>query len=243
MKKSEKTIGYKDVKEDNERVDKVIERFSRHNPQPEVAIGTYRCSSIPGCIRKSFYWFKSPKEFPLSTLKIFRAGKNAHSETEASFDKFGEFDSVQREVVVMKDFGDFKITGTLDLIIEEKGKKRVVEFKSAKSLWRFDADSEEFIFNEPNQFHIDQLTLYLGLSKIDSGWLIYIQKNDLVTKTYTVPYDQKRFDKLVERTKELHKCLEENTLPDPESANDEERKWECKSCLYKKDCKANLKLD
>ena len=234
---------YEDVKEDNERINEVIERFSRHNPQPKSEVGSYRCSSIPGCIRKSFYWFKQPRDFSISTLKIFRAGKNVHSETEASFDTFGGFDKVEREVAVMKDFGDFKITGTLDLIVEEKGKRRVVEFKSAKTLWKFDVDQEACIYNPPNEFHIDQATLYMGLTKIDSAWLIYIQKNDLATKVYTIEFSKKRFDKLIDRVRELHRCLEENTLPDPESKNIPERNWECKSCAYKKDCKNNSLLD
>jgi CRISPR/Cas system-associated exonuclease Cas4 (RecB family) len=237
---------FEDKKEDNEKISGVIERFSRHNPQPKVEAGSYRCSSIPGCIRKSFYWFKQPREFPCSTLKIFRAGKNVHEAVEESFDTFGGFDSVEREVSVMKEFGDpkshFKVTGTLDLIVEEKGKRRVVEFKSAKTLWKFDADNEVCIYNPPNEFHLDQITLYMGLAKINSGWIIYIQKNDLATKVYSVEFSKKRFDKLIDRTRELHRCLEENTLPDPESKNDESRKWECKSCIYKKECRGDVRL-
>lgn len=233
---------YEDNKEHNEQINEVIERFSKHNPQPKSQMGVYRCSSIPNCVRKNFYWFKEPREFPCGTLKIFRAGKNVHAAVEESFSTFGGFDSVEREVAVSKDFGDFKITGTLDLIVEEKGKRRVVEFKSSKTLWKFDVDKEECIYNPPNEFHIDQITLYQGLTAIKDGWIIYIQKNDLATKVYTIEFSKKRFDKLIDRVRELHRCLEENTLPDPESKNVAERNWECKSCAYKKDCRANSLL-
>ena len=101
-------------------------------------IGRYYPSEIGGCLRKTWFSYKFPKETDKEVIKIMEAGNIIHEfivEVLKS-DKNDDIELLETELPFTIDEGDFTISGRIDNIILTKinNKKVLIEVKSTKSL-------------------------------------------------------------------------------------------------------------
>jgi len=202
-------------------------------------IGRYYPSQIGTCLRKQWYSFKFPEETPPALVKIFAIGNIIHDfvvEVLGS-DKNPDIELIESESPFKEQVDDFLISGRIDnlILVKPSGKHVLVEVKSAKSL--------DYI-NEPPHYNVMQLQLYMHFTKIHDGILLFVDKTNLRRKTFTIPYNEKMAEEIINRFRKLHKNLKEDILPDPEAREVQKTLWMCRFCEYKEKCyKANPSSD
>jgi CRISPR/Cas system-associated exonuclease Cas4 (RecB family) len=197
----------------------------------QKTIGRYYPSEVGGCLRKTWYSYKYPKEVDKELLKIFQVGEMLHdflAEVLRS-DKTQDVRLIESEFPFKMDMDDFTISGRVDdiLIVEKDGKKVLVEVKSVKMIEMVD---------EPRFSHEMQIQLYMNATGIHDGLLVYVEKSSLQIKQFEIKYDKDIVNYVIERFRNLHKHLIENTLPSPEAKQRDDMKWMCKRCEYKEMC-------
>lgn len=210
----------------NEMVDRFLESEVRIK-----TIGRYYPSEIGQCLRKTWYTFRNPKPIDKELKKIFEAGNRLHEFVADVFqsDKNPEVELVQKELPFEIPVDDFVIAGRIDDLIRIKmsNQEALVEVKSTKDL--------DYL-EEPNESHVLQLQLYLHANNMKDGILLYLEKNTLKSKTFHIAYNEKMYDYIIERFRELHKKLTTAELPPPEARLQEDKQWMCKSCQYSEEC-------
>ncbi|HLD37017.1 MAG TPA: hypothetical protein VJA86_00300, partial [Candidatus Nanoarchaeia archaeon] len=162
----------------NDLIDKHLKRESRPK-----SIGRYYPSEIGGCIRKTWFSYRLPKETDKSTTKVFKAGEMLHefiSEVIKS-EKNPEIEFVNSEIPVKIETKEFIISGRIDdlMLVKLDGKQYLVEVKSCK-----------FLPNEAKEDNVMQLQLYMHATGIHDGILLYIKKDDLQTLSFELKYDK-----------------------------------------------------
>ena len=218
--------------EDKIDFNKLIDNyFSRSNKLKQI--GRYYPSEIGGCLRKTYFSYKIPKQIDSDTLKIFEAGNNLHELISKVFDskKNPEIELLEEEMPFKQIEKDFIISGRIDNLIlaKDQNKKILVEVKSTK-----------FLPKEASTTHIAQLQLYMHNLQIKDGIILYIQKDNFQTKSFDLTYNQQQAEEIIKRFHGLHHCLKLNIIPPAESKLIEEKKWMCEYCEYKKECKEHL---
>ena len=175
-------------------------------PQPN----TIYVTEVSCCIRKS--WYIRALNEPLSpeTVVIMVLGDAVHyimrdmlslGESEKRFEK---------------QVGDFKIAGRVDKILGNI----VVEFKTTSQ-----------IPQKPYEHHIDQLQLYLWLSDLNIGYLVYVDKRRGKVKAFKVTRNDERIKRLLLKAKKLYSSLKTGMPPEPDP-----KPWECEYCQFKELC-------
>ena len=215
----------------NRMVDNYVAREQR-----EKKIGRYYPSEIGSCIRKVWYSYKHPLEVSPELLKIFEAGNMFHEFVVDVFksEKNKNVELLEEELPFKHKVDDFLISGRIDdlVLLKERGKRVLVEVKSAKSVDYLDKPK---ISNEM------QLVLYMHLTGVHDGVLLYIDKTNLQSRVFTVPYDKKRAENIIGRFGKLHTALKENRLPFAEAKELEDMYWMCRYCEYEEKCSKNEK--
>ncbi len=214
--------------------DNLIENYLKRDLKPKI-IGRYYPSEAGYCIRKLWYSYKYPKETDKDVIKIFEVGNMIHSfivDVIAS-QKNPSIELMESESPFELSVDDFIISGRIDDVVMLKvdGKVIIVEVKSTRNV--------NYI-KEPIKTHVAQLMIYMHAKKIKDGILVYIEKNSLKTKSFDVKYDKNQLEKILDRFRELHKHLKDDTLPRAEAKENEDMKWMCRYCPYKEDCDSNL---
>lgn len=213
----------------NKLIDKHLLR--EHKPKE---IGKYYPSEIGSCIRKTWFSYKKPREVKAELIRIFEAGNMLHefiSEVIRS-EKNPEVELIKDEMPIKVQEGDFVISGRIDnLVLIKMGNKEVlVEVKSTK-----------FLKEKPSEEHAMQLQFYMHATGILDGILLYIQKDNLQTKWFNIPYDKEAAEDVIRRFKLLDKCLKLNEMPPPEALFNPFMRWMCDYCDYREECFANAK--
>jgi len=208
----------------NELIDKHLKRESRPK-----SIGRYYPSEIGGCIRKTWFSYRLPKETDKSTTKVFKAGEMLHefiSEVIKS-EKNPEIEFVNSEIPVKIETKEFIISGRIDdlMLVKLDGKQYLVEVKSCK-----------FLPNEAKEDNVMQLQLYMHATGIHDGILLYIKKDDLQTLSFELKYDKDAVKDILERFDVLHKTLTSQKIPDAEAKINLQKQWMCQYCLWQQEC-------
>jgi len=208
----------------NELIDKHLKRESRPK-----SIGRYYPSEIGGCIRKTWFSYRLPKETDKSTTKVFKAGEMLHefiSEVIKS-EKNPEIDLVNSEIPVKIETKEFIISGRIDdlMLVKLDGKQYLVEVKSCK-----------FLPNEAKEDNVMQLQLYMHATGIHDGILLYIKKDDLQTLSFELKYDKDAVKDILERFNVLHQTLTSQKIPIAEAKKYPEKGWMCQYCLWEEEC-------
>jgi len=81
-----------------------------------------------------------------------------------------------------------------------------------------------------------QLQLYMYGTGVHNGVLLYIEKNNLKTKVFTIDFDENVVKTCLDKFKELHKSLITNIVPVAEAKQNGDIKWMCKGCEYAEKC-------
>lgn len=125
------------------------------------------------------------------------------------------FSNAQVEVELEKDIQvndrPIKIKGRMDAVAEIDGERTVIEIKSAR------ADK-----GLPHEHHKVQLQIYLWLTGLRKGLLVYITPDRVTEYEIKEPIDEAGAIRLVEET------LKGNKAP--------RYPWECKYCVYSNVC-------
>jgi len=208
----------------NDLIDKHLKRESRPK-----SIGRYYPSEIGGCIRKTWFSYRLPKETDKSTTKVFKAGEMLHefiSEVIKS-EKNPEIEFVNSEIPVKIETKEFIISGRIDdlMLVKLDGKQYLVEVKSCK-----------FLPNEAKEDNVMQLQLYMHATGIHDGILLYIKKDDLQTLSFELKYDKDAVKDILERFDVLHKTLTSQKIPDAEAKINLQKQWMCQYCLWQQEC-------
>ena len=208
----------------NDLIDKHLKRESRPK-----SIGRYYPSEIGGCIRKTWFSYRLPKETDKSTTKVFKAGEMLHefiSEVIKS-EKNPEIELVNSEIPVKIETKEFIISGRIDnlMLVKVDEKQYLVEVKSCK-----------FLPNEAKEDNVMQLQLYMHATGIHDGILLYIKKDDLQTLSFELKYDKDAVKDILERFDVLHKTLTSQKIPDAEAKINLQKQWMCQYCLWQQEC-------
>jgi len=118
---------------------------------------------------------------------------------------------VETERTVIIEGKAIKLKGRMDAVIEENGEKVVVEIKSSRS--------DRGI---PYEHHKTQLQIYLWMTGIKKGLLVYTTPDRIAEFPVERPLDDSEAIKLIEETVKMAKAPR--------------YQWECKFCIYSKVC-------
>ena len=132
-----------------------------------------------------------PHQFIEPTLqRIFDCGDSLGLRYEKYFEQMGLLISAESPVKC----ADPVISGRMDYVIKHKEHgKAVVELKSINTR------GFKALLDKPKPDHIIQLQIYLHLSKIEHGIVLYEDKNDQQVKAFVVNYDEKVWTQIQER--------------------------------------------
>jgi len=208
---------------------KLIDNHLAREYRPKT-IGRYYPSEIAGCLRKTWFSYKNPKPTDTKLMKIFEAGNMLHEfiTNVIKSEKNKEVELIKSELPIQIKKKDFIISGRIDnlVLVKINNKLALVEVKSTK-----------FLPKEYKKEHEIQLQLYMMAMGIENGIILYIQKDDLNTNTFTIKHNKKLSEEIIERFEELHKALTEDKLPEAEAKKDKEKEWMCSYCAWKEECK------
>ncbi|MCD6215509.1 MAG: PD-(D/E)XK nuclease family protein [Candidatus Aenigmarchaeota archaeon] len=215
----------------DEMIDNYIYRESR---PPEI--GRYWPSMIGACIRKVWYTYKHPKQIDPELQKIFEMGNIMHNfvvEVLKS-EKNPHVTLVDYERPLKIEKKDYTISGRVDdiIMLKRDGKLILIEVKSHKNV--------DFV-KEPARSHKMQLMFYMHVSGIHNGILLYIDKNNMKTKSFEINYKKEEAEKVLKRFYLLDKYLKNDELPVAEAKYEKDIMWMCKFCEYKDKCKKDEK--
>jgi len=208
----------------------MVNKFVEREVKPKQ-IGRYYPSEVGNCLRKVWYSYKYPQKIDNDLLKIFEVGDMLHGfvvEVLKS-EKNKEVELLKTELPFEIELKDFIISGRVDdlIVIKESGKEVLIEVKSTKSI--------ESI-REVQEHHRMQLMFYMVGTGIHNGIVLYVDKNNLKSKVFEVPFDEIEAAEIIKRFEHLHKCLIANQLPEPEAKEVQSMKWMCNLCEYAKKC-------
>ncbi len=213
--------------------DKIIDNYLFREFRPKKE-GRYYPSEIGSCLRKIWYSYKYPQEVKPDLIKIFEVGNILHDFiTEVlKSERNPHIELLKSELPVKTEVDDFTISGRIDdlLLVKENGKSILVEVKSTKNI---------AFQQRPSHSHIMQLQFYMYVSNIHSGVLLYVDKNNLLTKSFDIEYDEETGKQIIERFRRLHASLKNNSLPADEAKLLDEMQWMCRFCEYRDKCDRN----
>ncbi|MEM3113180.1 MAG: CRISPR-associated protein Cas4 [Candidatus Pacearchaeota archaeon] len=201
--------------------------FSRERRTKKI--GKYYPSEIGGCLRKTWFSYKYPKEPDKEVVRIMEAGNIMHEFVAdvLQSEKNADIELIEKELPFTISEGEFLISGRIDNIILTKidNKKVLIEVKSTK-----------FLPKEPNENHISQLQLYMYATGIHDGIILYMQKDNLQSVWFEINYNDKKVKEIIKRFHGLHYSLKEDKIPPAEAKIIKAKNWMCDYCEYKEEC-------
>ena len=219
----------------NDEINNIIDQHLANKPKHTKHPHTYYPSSVSNCLRKQYYTMKDPQEHEPKTLRVFEAGNLIHDWiTKVLVESPDvELKAEERSFTLTIPDSEAVIHGRLDNMIRLKGDEDdvIIDVKSTKTL--------DFITDQPNQDHVNQVMLYLKAFRVQRGAILYVEKNTLATRTHEFQYDPEAYNKLIDRVKRLDQLIQEDQLPGKNT--DPAQKWKCRFCPYTKKCDQDQK--
>jgi CRISPR/Cas system-associated exonuclease Cas4 (RecB family) len=196
-----------------------------------------------GCGRLLYYRYtKEPPELreKPKTKRIFDLGKEVHNLVQTYLENISEkskFLSFEREVPIDWDTSklaeEYEIASTMDGILTVSVMAHkinipfIVEIKSM-STHQFKTLTSALDYN------ILQLNVYMALSGIHRGILLYVDKNTGDLKEYPQAFDQDMWDATVAKIEYVRTCAKTGDIP-PKETN-----FFCSDCKYFHICKPKV---
>lgn len=210
--------------------DRMIDNHLYKENKPKE-IGRYYPSQIGSCLRKIWYSYKFPLDTSPELVKIFELGNILHDFVVKVLksEKNPEVELVSTELPFRQEIEDFLVSGRIDniIIIKASGKSILVEVKSTGNV--------DFV-EDAAPHNVVQLQLYMHATGIHNGILLYVDKRNLKSKVFPIPYSEEEAVKIINRFKALHKFLKADVPPDPEARESRNTIWMCKYCEYRDRC-------
>ncbi len=214
---------------------KLIERHLERDSRPK-RIGSYYPSEAGSCMRKAWYSYKYPQPTDPKKGKYFYLGGLLHDFMAEVLEspKNTEVKLLEKEVSLKIRQPNFVVSGRLDdvFMLTADGRRFILEVKSTglKLGW----------MDAPQDAHVMQLQLYLHAHEVKEGVILYLEKNSLEGKWFTVNYDRNAAEAAIARFAELDSKLKSGALPEAEAKAREEWGWMCKYCEYFSRCGEEL---
>jgi len=209
---------------------KMIDNHLRKEYRPK-GIGRYYPSEIGLCMRKTWYSYKFPQEVQPDLVKVFEVGNIMHDfvvEVLKS-EKNPEVELLKSEFPFHYELDDFLISGRIDnlILVKIQSKNVLVEVKSTGNV---------DLVEQAAPHNVVQLQLYMHALGVHDGILLYIDKRNLKSKVFVVPYSEEEANKILDRFRALNRHLKDDTLPEPESRSSQKTLWMCRLCEYRERC-------
>lgn len=189
-----------------------------------VASGKFSISSVNTCWRKKYLELKGlyKEEFGEELLRLFNIGNVIHREmTRELVEKEGKgFYLVASEVNIPT---HKYISGRMDNIISVNGENIIVDVKSAGD-WTMKSLAKG---KDCDQSYKDQVLLYMYLSNIHKGMLLFVGKNKGELEEVEVVYNEDRAKRLVQEIEDFFINYIEKNIEPPKCINPQ---WPCKCC-------------
>ncbi|MCP3684603.1 MAG: hypothetical protein GY861_18200 [bacterium] len=200
------------------------------NRRQSYEVKSWHASKLGKCLRGIYLdrlGIEPDKPFDPRTLGVFSAG-TLFEDWYVSLLKAPGL-TIETQVRVKDD--DLNVSGYIDFIAEYKGEKRVYEIKTkhTKSFWHMKKAGVGAM-----KQHQYQLWIYLYLTQIKEGSVIYISKDDAAVLEYPISLDDEELrDEVLGQLKILNECWKNGTFPpmaEPSS-------WQSKYCRHHKTCR------
>ncbi|MEK6918503.1 MAG: PD-(D/E)XK nuclease family protein [Nanoarchaeota archaeon] len=206
----------------------LIDNYLKKESYPRT-IGRYWPSEAGGCLRKNWYSFRIPKPVDKPLSRIFEAGNMIHEFVAdvIQSDKNSHVELLDKELPIKIQRDGYVVSGRIDdlILVLLEGREYLVEVKSTK-----------YLPVQPRVEHLMQLQLYMSSLGVHDGIMLYIKKDDLQTKQFSVDYDESQVLEVLERFDKLHKHLVSDKIPEAEAKTVYDKNWMCAFCPYLKEC-------
>ncbi|MBI2042304.1 MAG: PD-(D/E)XK nuclease family protein [Candidatus Nealsonbacteria bacterium] len=204
-----------------EIIDKYYLEREKHKEQQRFYV-----TDAGKCGRAVFFKFKNAprKEMEAHILRLFDHGDQIHQLIMKPLLSMREIHVVASEVNIPP---QELISGRSDAIVSDGRDLYVLDIKSMNSM----------IFDklcEPKEENVDQLQLYLHYFKVPKGILLYVNKNTLALKEFTVERDEGRALYLINSLEEIKKRIDSSTIPS--RLGDYPGNWQCRYCQFRTIC-------
>ncbi len=176
--------------------------------------GEITVTRVVQCLRKSFFEITQRKEDEGNYSVL--VGLISHYVIERLIEtEFAKDCVVRREAEVSYDV----LKGHVDVLLECKGAKYVVEIKTTKSKPI-----------QPYPLHERQARIYDTMVGAEYAFIVYVNRADGSIKIFTVTPDTRALELAVTRAKMLKKALETGVPPEPEFTP------QCFLCPFRSSC-------
>ena len=133
------------------------------------------------------------------TARIFDTGNSLEERMKKYFTRTGLFLAEEQSLKLVNP----PISGRYDFLLKHEEHGRIIlELKSINQKG-FDA-----LIEEPKPEHTIQLQIYLNISGIDQGVVMYENKNDQLLKAFTVKKDEQIWNSILERCIRIQNMVE-----------------------------------
>ncbi|NQU82424.1 MAG: Dna2/Cas4 domain-containing protein [Parcubacteria group bacterium] len=202
----------------------LIDNYYSENQREDKIPTKFYISDAGKCPRQLFFKFKqAPKEkLDPRIMRIFEAGEILHNYIYSIFYqlKIGavfEVNIPEQELV----------SGRTDAILCIDGENYVLDIKTINTM--------QFKYlKAPKPENIWQLQLYMHFFDIKKGVLLYLDKDRQELKEFTISYDEKVADTLLDAFKATKSRIESDLVP--QALPDYPKSWQCKYCAYREIC-------
>lgn len=186
----------------------IDEQLSKKNQTTFKKVGGFHPSYTNQCSRYWYYLFEGvnvTSDFSPQTHRIFDNGHAVHERLYSYFRDMGIL--VDEEIKVT--YSDPPIEGTADGIINWYGDK-LIELKSISS----EGFHYRQIYKKPKDDHYRQAQIYMHCLDLDSGFVIYENKNNQEILPIYIEKDQVFIDKLFKKYREFYGNFVTQNIPD-----------------------------
>ena len=137
---------------------------------------------------------------------------------------------------------DIEISGRIDDIgyyDEEKEIVLLVEVKTKRKILE-KYSQPKYVASENN---IAQLMIYMKYMNVETAYLLYVDRGDLMEYSAEVSFNQEVYDGILSRFGSLYGYLEAEIIPPSEAKMNKRMNWMCNYCFYKNICDVADKED
>ena len=189
-------------------VEAVDEHLSKRNEVAFKKVNGFHPSYTNQCKRYWYYLFNGVNtdvDFRPQTYRIFDNGHAVHDRLYNYFREMGILISEEIPVTYLSP----PIEGTADGIINWYGEK-LIELKSISS----EGFHYRQIYKKPKDEHYRQAQIYMECLNLDSGFVIYENKNNQELLPIYIEKDQAFIDKLFKKYREIYGSHVQQIIPE-----------------------------
>lgn len=189
-------------------VQAVDDHLSKRNEVSFKKVNGFHPSYTNQCKRYWYYMFEGVNtdvDFRPQTYRIFDNGHAVHDRLYKYFREMGIL--INEEIPV--NYSSPPIEGTADGIINWYGEK-LIELKSISS----EGFHYRQIYKKPKDEHYRQAQIYMECLNLDSGFVIYENKNNQELLPIYIEKDQVFIDKLFKKYREIYGSFVQQIIPE-----------------------------